>query len=507
MLDLGLSFLISVEREPHALAIVDGQIRLSYQDWLQRILPIVTGFKELGLKKGDHIVTVLQNRLEAATIHWACQFAGLIITPVNWRARAEELDYVIENAQASMLIYEECTMQAVAGASSASNILRICVDKDTNASHSYEALTTADPAAAIPQASAEDVSVMLYTSGTTGRGKGVPRLHRAERAAAVAHIAQNQYGKDEVTLGVMPLYHTMGVRSLIAMCLINGKFICQHRFNVDSALELIEKEKISNLYLVPTLYHDLVYSPRFPDTDISSVKKLGYAGANMTDGLLKQLDKEFKPELFVNHYGSSEIYTFTIEADAASKPGSAGKAGLNQRIRVVKLNSTDPDELTSRNEEGQIIASLESDEAFQGYWHRPEADAKSIHSGWYFTGDIGYFDEDGDLFVTGRVDDMIISGGENILPTEIESVLSLHEAVGEVAVVGLSDERLGQVVAAFLQKNSSVSEEELDRWCVQSELAAFKRPRAYYFVTEIPKSPVGKLLRRKLVDGEYELES
>ncbi len=506
MLDLGRSFLNSVERDPQAVAIIDGNIRLNYQDWLEKILSIVTSFTELGLKKGDHVVTVLQNRLEAATLHWACQFAGLIITPVNWRAGAEELDFVIENAQALMLIYEECTQQAVAGAGSAANILRVCLDEDVNASHSYAVISTADPAAATPLATADDVSVMLYTSGTTGRGKGVPRIHFTERAAAIAHVAQNQYGQGEVTLGVMPLYHTMGVRSLLAMGLINGKFICQRRFNVDSALELIETEKISNLYLVPTLYHDLVHSPRFADTGISSVKKLGYAGASMTDGLLKLLDEEFKPELFVNHYGSSEVYTFTIESNAPSKPGSAGKAGLNQRIRVVKLDSTDPDELASRNVEGQIIASLESDEAFQGYWHRPEADAKSIHSGWYFTGDIGYFDEDGDLFVTGRVDDMVISGGENILPAEIESVLSLHAAVGEVAVVGLPDERLGHKVAAFIQRIGPVDEDELDKWCMKSELAPFKRPRAYYFVTEIPKSPVGKLLRRKLVNGEYQLE-
>ena len=507
MLDLGQSFLASVEREPHALAIVDGSMRLSYEDWLEEILLVVAGLNDLGLKKGDHVVTALQNRLEAATIHWACQLGGFIITPVNWRVKAQELDYVIENSEGRLVFYEDCTAEAVRGSTQVSNIPCITVDDNAEANITYKSLKSSQAAPAVAQATHEDISVMLYTSGTTGRGKGVPRLHRAERAAAIAHVAQNQYGRGEVTLGVMPLYHTMGVRSLIAMCLINGVFICQRRFNVDSALELIEKEKITNLYLVPTLYHDLVHSPGFTKTDISSIKKLGYAGANMTDGLLKRLNEEFKPELFVNHYGSSEIYTFTIEPDAPSKPGSAGKAGLNQRIQVVKLNSTEPQELAEGNEEGQIIASLDSDEAFQGYWNRPDADAKSIHDGWYFTGDIGYFDEDGDLFVTGRVDDMIISGGENILPVEIESILSLHDAVGEVAVIGQADERLGHIVAAFIQRAKAVSEEELDSWCIESDLAPFKRPRAYYFVTEIPKSPVGKLLRRKLVDGEYELEN
>jgi 2-furoate---CoA ligase len=227
----------------------------------------------------------------------------------------------------------------------------------------------------------------------------------------------------------------------------------------------------------------------------------------MTDGLLKALQAAFKPELFVNHYGSSEIYTFTIDQNAPAKPGSAGRAGINQRVRVVRLGATTPDQVAAAGEEGEVIAQLMSDEAFEGYWRRPEADTKAIRKGWYFTGDTGYFDVDGDLFVTGRVDDMIISGGENISPVEIESCLSLHPAVSEVAVVGLPDERWGKVIAAFVKRRNAVEEVELDRFCQTSGLAKFKRPRRYLFVRDIPKSPVGKLLRRKLVAGEYEPES
>ena len=193
-----------------------------------------------------------------------------------------------------------------------------------------------------------------------------------------------------------------------SMALIDGLFVCQRRFDADEALALIEREHLTNLYLVPTLYHDLLSATRFAATDVSSVRKLGFAGQAMTDGLLKRLDAAFEPELFVNHYGSSEIYTFTIEPNAARKPGSAGKAGLNQEIRIVRLDANDPEAQVARGEEGHIIASLDGDEAFEGYWRRPDADAKALHEGWYFTGDIGHFDADGDLFVTGRVDDMII---------------------------------------------------------------------------------------------------
>jgi 2-furoate---CoA ligase len=345
---------------------------------------------------------------------------------------------------------------------------------------------------------------MLYTSGTTGRPKGVPRRHRQERAAAVAHVAQNFYARGEVTLGVMPLYHTMGVRSLLAMALVDGCFACLPRFDAARALAIIEGERVSNLYLVPTLYHDLLSHPRFAATDISSVRKLGFAGAPMSDGLLERVAVAFRPELFVNHYGSSEIYTFTIEPDATAKPGSAGKAGINQRIRVVKLGAQSPEDGAAVGQEGQIIADIASDEAFDGYWRRPEADAKAIRRGWYFSGDTGYVDAQGDLFVTGRVDDMIISGGENISPVDIESVLSLHAGVDEVAVAGLPDERWGQRVVAFVKRKASIDGETLDAHCRASQLANYKRPREYVFVREIPKSPVGKILRRKLLAGEYQ---
>ena len=194
------------------------------------------------------------------------------------------------------------------------------------------------------------------------------------------------------------------------------------------------------------------------------MRKLGFAGASMTDGLLKALSAAFKPDLFVNHYGSSEIYTFTIDQNAPAKPGSAGRAGINQLIRVVKLGAASPGRHRGgRTRKARSSRTCSSDEAFEGYWRRPDANAKALREGWYFTGDTGYFDADGDLFVTGRVDDMIITGGENVSPVEIESCLSLHPAVSEVAVVGLADERWGKIVAAFVKRGAAVAPDELDQ--------------------------------------------
>ena len=504
MLDLGLSFLGSVARDPNALAVVDGEERLTYAQWYARISALLAGFDAIGLQQGDHLVTVLQNRWQAATLHWAAQFAGIVITPVNWRSTASDIDFYLADCEAAAVAYEDASAAAIGGSALAQKLPRIALEPAPPPAIAFNSLILQAAPDAMPRVNAEAWSVMLYTSGTTARPKGVPRRQRAERAAAVAHVAQNLYARGERTLGVMPLYHTMGVRSLLAMSLVGGAFVCLRRFDAGEALKLIAVERVSNLYLVPTLYHDLVHHPLFAGSDISSVRKLGFAGAPMTEGLLKKLQAAFKPDLFVNHYGSSEVYTFTIDQNAANKPGSAGRAGINQMVRVVKLGANSVDEIAAAGEEGEIIALLAGDESFEGYWRRPDADARALRQGWYFTGDTGLVDADGDFFVTGRVDDLIISGGENVSPVEIESCLSLHAAVSEVAVVGLPDERWGKIIAAFIKPRAAIEPGELDAFCRTSGLASYKRPRRYVFVAEIPKSPVGKLLRRKLVAGDYE---
>jgi 2-furoate---CoA ligase len=451
---------------------------------------------------------VLQNRWEMATLHWACQFAGIVMVPLNWRAKPEELDYCVTDAGVKAIVYEPVSADAVVQSAAAQTVPRIGLDDAPGRTATFDVLHAGrqHDGDAVPHADADDYSLILYTSGTTGKAKGVPRRHRHERAAALAHVAQNLYRHGERTLGVMPLYHTMGVRSLLAMALVDGLFVCVRRWSSRIALDAIASYRLTCLYLVPTLYHDLLAEPAFARTGIESVTKLGFAGAPMSDGLLKRLSAAFEPELFVNHYGSSEVYTFSIDQDATKKPGSAGRAGINTRLRVVKLSALSPDDIAAVHEEGQIIADLRGDEAFEGYWNRPDANAKSLRDGWYFTGDTGYVDADGDLFVSGRVDDMIISGGENISPVDIESVLSLHPAVDEVAVAGVKDERWGQRVVAFVKRREYVDAATLDNWCRESDLVNFKRPRDYVFVDDIPKSPVGKILRRKLQAGEYRLD-
>jgi 2-furoate---CoA ligase len=444
--NLALSLLAAAERHPDAEALPG----YTYAQLREAAARIAGG---LELERGERLAVVLDNRVETALLYWAAQWAGVVFVPLSWRLTEPELDYCIADCGAARVLRED------------------------------DALPQGGEHPGALDLDEREPSLMLYTSGTTGRPKGVPRSHRADRAGGLAQAPQHGYRPGDRTLGVMPLYHTMGVHSLVAMHLVGGCFVSLARWDAGEALRLIEEQRISSLYLAPTLFHDLVHHPDAGRRDLSSVRALGYAGAAMTSALVERCAEVFAPEVFVNHYGSTEIYTFSIGADQRGKPGCAGRPALNARLRLV---------------DGEICCALDSDEAFAGYWNRPDADEKAIRDGWYHTGDVGRLDEDGDLWVEGRLDDMIISGGENVHPLEVEDVLTRHPGVREAAVVGLPDDRLGQRVTAFVVGEASA--DELDAHCLGSELARFKRPREYRFVAQLPKSASGKILRRVLRD-------
>ncbi|MEQ9124532.1 MAG: AMP-binding protein, partial [Alphaproteobacteria bacterium] len=214
MLDVAAILAQAAARSPEAEALVDGERRWTYRALLDAAERLAGGLGRLGLRPGDHVVSLCQNTAEAALLHWAAQIARLAITPLNWRATADEVDFCVGNAEAKALFYQEISAEAAMGAPSAAGIPRIGVGPE------FEALLAGEPARSAPDV--EATSVMLNTPGPTGRPKGVPRSHRAERAAALAHVAQNRYGRGERTLGVMPLYHTMGVRALLASALVDG---------------------------------------------------------------------------------------------------------------------------------------------------------------------------------------------------------------------------------------------------------------------------------------------
>jgi 2-furoate---CoA ligase len=498
-------------RRPSADAVVDGRRRLTYAELADQATRLGHAFARLGVGKGDRVLIVLRNRFEHVLAYWALQLIGGVPTPAGFRLAAREVRYILDDCGASVVLFEAATADAVLEAVAGHEARLVFVGDDGPAGSLPfdELLACGASGPALDRELAEgDLSLILYTSGTTGRPKGVPRTHKNHVAGALAHVIQCGYGWLERTLGVMPLYHTMGIHSLTSMAAVNGCFVCQPDWSGEGALALIEAERLTALYLIPTLFYDLVRAPGFAPAQVASVRKLAYAGAPMLAPLTRACVEAFRPEVFVNHYGSTEIYTFSVRPAVDAKPGCAGRAGIHGKLRVVTASAerrVGPDEVVPPEEKGEIIACLDSDEAFGGYWKRPDADEWALRDGWYFTGDMGYLDAEGDLFVSGRVDDMIITGGENVHPVEVEDVLARHPLVRDVAVVGEPDERWGERVVAFVVPGAgALTAGALDQHCRECpDLANFKRPRRIVFVSEIPKTPSGKILRRLLREGQY----
>jgi 2-furoate---CoA ligase len=489
---------------------VDGATRLSYAALHGQARLLGAALAGLGVAPGERVVIALRNRWEHVLAYWALQAIGGVAVPVNHRFAPAELAYVLADAGARVLLFERATAPAALEAARERPVRLVAVDDEPPPGAIPFRGLLADGAAADRPAppAPRDLSVILYTSGTTGRPKGVPRTHANHAAGALAHALQCGYEWGERTLGVMPLYHTMGIHALTSMAAMNGAFVCQRDWSAAGALALIAQERLTALYLIPTLFYDLVHAPELAATDVTSVRKLAYAGAPMLAPLTEACVKTWAPRVFVNHYGSTEIYTFSVRPDVHLKPGCAGRPGIHSTLRVVVASTerrVGPDEVVPTGQPGEIIARLDSDEAFAGYWNRPDADARALRDGWYFTGDMGHLDADGELHLSGRVDDMIISGGENIHPVEVEEVLARHPDVRDVAVVGEPDPRWGERVVAFVVAASpALTAEALDRYCRESPaLASFKRPRRVVFVESIPKTASGKILRRLLREGPY----
>lgn len=465
-MNLALSLLYAAERTPGAPALAGDRGRLTYLQLRDRAAQIAAALAVRGLGRGDRLACVLKNEVETVELYWGVQWLGACLVPLSHRASQADVDYCVADSDARIVVTDPEEVRELVGDGDHPGAL----DLDDR-----------------------EPSIQLYTSGTTGSPKGVSRSHRSERAAGLSQVVHHGLRYGHRTLGVMPFNHTMGIHSLLAASLVGGCLVVQPSWDPDDALELVARERIDSLYLAPTLFYDLAHNSRFADVDTSSVRAIAYAGAPMTSALAEQVAEAFDPEIFVNHYGSTEIYTLSVHRDQRTKPGCAGRAAMNARLRL------DPPG------EGEILCHMSSDEAFTGYWNRPDADAKAIRDGWYHTGDVGRIDEDGELWVVGRVDDMIVSGGENIHPVEVEEVLARARGVHEVAVIGAPDERWGQRVVACVVAEEDVTAEALDAFCLASAtLARFKRPREYRFVDELPKSASGKILRRFLREHEVE---
>ncbi|MFC4549825.1 MULTISPECIES: class I adenylate-forming enzyme family protein [Halorussus] len=518
-MNMGQVFARATDRYPESTALVDptADVRYTYREWYDRAFAVAAALSERGIGEGDRIATAMRNRAELATLYCATQLLGAVFVPYNFRTSPTELAFLVNNVEPAALVFSEATADSVAAGREEfpNGTDLLALDETPSFAESYESyLDRRDPEFEPSFVDPDRTSLILHTGGTTGRPKGVPRSHRNTYAAAVAHAIQTSWSQREATLGLMSLAHTMGIHALAAVLVLGGKWVTQREFSAAATRDAIRSEGVTSLYLVPTVYHDLVESPSIADADVSSVRNVAFAGASMSTTDIRAVADQFEPESFVNHYGSTEVYSHAVCERLLEKPGCIGRAAINTRIRVVEpseFGDLDPEARVDSGEVGEIIVDASSPEAFDGYLGAD--DDRTLVDGWFFTGDLGYRDADGDLFIIGRIDDMIISGGENIYPVEVESVLESHDLVREAAVVGRPSERWNQTVAAFVTVTAASGDvdfesavAELDEHCRRSEgLANFKRPRKYFFIDELAKSNVGKILRKELQKKELDI--
>ncbi|QZP39164.1 class I adenylate-forming enzyme family protein [Halobaculum magnesiiphilum] len=519
-MNMGEAFERTAERTPDAVGLVDPEsdVRYTYREWFEESVELAAALQKHSIGTGDRVAAAMRNRAELATLYTATQLIGAVFVPYNFRVSPEELSYLLESAAPDVLVVADEVTETVKSMTHEFDADLITVDSDVPGAMTYRSLrdTGRNSKFEPTYVDATKPSLILHTGGTTGDPKGVPRSHENTHAAATAHAIQNSWSLGESTLGLMSLSHTMGIHTLATTILLGGKWICQCRFSAGETADLIETEEITSLYLVPTVFHDLLQSDIASESDLSSVAHVTYAGSNMGPATVREIQAQFDPETFVNHYGSTEVYTHAICDLVSKKPNCVGYAGINTTVRVVEpsdYGGPNPTATVGRESLGEIIVDATSPEAFDGYLTENRDDDVLV-DGWFFTGDLGYRDEDGDLFFVGRVDDMIISGGENIYPIEVETVLEGHEAVAEAAVVGRPSERWNQAVTAFVTLANDpevVNYEEivnaLDEHCRNSaDLANFKRPRKYFFIDSFTKSNVGKILRKELQQRELDVD-
>jgi acyl-CoA synthetase (AMP-forming)/AMP-acid ligase II len=510
----------TVDRYPDRDAIVYPRKdqRWTYAEFDERVNRLANALLEVGVEKGDRVATVLHNGSEMALTVYACAKIGAVFTPLNFRLPAGELEYIVNDAEAEMVLFESGTREAVEGARPNLETVAeyVFIDDDRAelpeyARGFYETLESGSPERPDASVAEDDVYAFIYTSGTTGRPKGVVHEHRNMVEHDLLCIAEMDLTRDDVGLSVMPLYHCAELHcNLLARIHRGATNVIHHEFEPEATLEAIEDHGVTIMFAAPTAWNALSLTAAEADVDVSSLRLGLYGAAPMPEQVLDNC-MEHLCEDYLQAYGMTEIGpagVFQPPEDQIPKQGSAGLPALNHRVRVIEPDA-EPDAEVEEGEIGEIL--IASPCTMREYWNRPEATAESLREAdgttWYYTGDLGYRDADGYLYVVDRKDDMIVSGGENIYPAEVEDVLFSHDAVEEAAVVGEPDEEWGELVVAYVVAPDGVAAEELDSFLLESDhLADFKRPRRYYFVDELPKNPSGKVQKFRLREDEADLE-
>jgi long-chain acyl-CoA synthetase len=488
-------------------AIVLGDVTIPYGVLHGMAQKLGGGLAKLGVRRGQPIALLLPNVPHFAIAYYGAHYAGTPVVPLNVLLTADEIAYHLTDSDAVALIaWEGFLPQAQAAMSRVDSCKHLIVAKADRAdvtapegAHSFTALVGgSDPITELPPTMPDETAVLLYTSGTTGRAKGAELTHF--NLFFNAHYVRTQLlplTPETVSLAVLPLFHSFGQTVVMnAVLAAGGKLVLMPRFEPDGAMALIAKHRVTHFSGVPTMYFAILQHPEPGKHDLSSLKHCVSGGSAMPVEVIRAFEKKYGVTI-LEGYGLSEtspVASFNT-LDRPTKPGSIGVPIWGCELR---LEDTDGKVITESGKAGEIC--IKGHNVMKGYWRKPEATAESIKDGWFHSGDIGTRDEDGYYFIVDRKKDMIIRGGFNVYPREIEEVLYAHPAVAEAAVIGIPHESHGEEVKAVIAKKSgheATTEADIVAYC-KERLAAYKYPRVIEFRDSLPKGGTGKILKREL---------
>ncbi|RNL86869.1 acyl-CoA synthetase [Halostreptopolyspora alba] len=483
---------------PERIAIVHEGRTLSYGELEQRVQQLAHALRSLGVRSGDRVAYLGHNHPSLLETLFAAGILGAVFVPLNTRLAVPELAYILDDSSSSVLVHGPEHAEAARELSERTVIRdRVAVAGGSEGVPGYEDLIANSSSERIDEpVGLEDVCMIMYTSGTTGRPKGAVLTHGNITFNCVNVLIEVDLTADEVTLVSAPMFHTAALNmTCLPTVLKGGRVVITKGFDPEETIDLFTSQRITWMFGVPAMFNALAASPRWEEADVSSLRVLEAGGAPVPESTIETYQK--RGLTFLQGYGMTETAPgalFLGAADSVRKSGSAGKSSFFTNVRVVDEDGHD----TEPGQPGEIVVA--GPNVMRGYWGRPDSTAASFtNDGWFKTGDVATVDEEGYVYVVDRVKDMIISGGENIYPAEVENVLYDHPGVAEVAVIGVPDEKWGETGRAVVvpRQGVEVTAQELIEHC-SGRLARYKIPKSVHFADALPRNASGKLLKTQL---------
>ncbi|WP_342536580.1 AMP-binding protein [Sporosarcina sp. FSL K6-3508] len=469
---------------PNKIAVKDEQRSFTYKEMMDRAFALSAYFEKIGLKKGDRFAILMSNRLEHIELDVAAAISGVIKVPLNYRLHPKEHEYMLEDADVKLIIGEEQLIRSI------DVVLEVLPIGEV-----YEkTIESCQGAHSIAEVDEDDTFAIMYTSGTTGNPKGVMLSHRNVISGALSLALACETDYDDVIGHVAPLTHGSNFLSHVAW-LYGLTQVVFSKFEPEEFVLDLKRENITVIFLVPTMVNLMVQHPKFEPKNLSTLKSINMAGSAIAASKLEQALALTGP-IFAQTFGQVEApmcITMMPKRELGEHLESCGRTGPFVDVKIVD----DQGDQLPAGEVGEIVCK--GSLVMKGYWNNEKATNETLIDGWLQTGDLGWQSEEGYVHIVDRKKDVIISGGVNIYPREVEEVLNKHAGVKETCVIGVPDDKWGENVIAYVVPNGTktVTTEELIQLCLD-HMASFKKPKEIHLVEELPKSSYGKILKREL---------